>query len=82
MAFFRQVATLIIRLVYKLLRGYPLIPKGLALKFLNSSALIVTLAIYRHFYIVGTPQRDVRGNVAHSGEDLDGQGVIEWAWDT
>jgi len=82
MAFLHQVATLIIRLVYKLLRGYPVIPKGLALKSLNSSALIVTLAIYRHFHIVGTPQKDVRGNVTHSGEDLDGQGIIEWAWDT
>ena len=74
--------TLVVRLAYKVFLGHPLLPRGFGLKFLNGSALIVTLAIYRHFNNVGTPQRDVGGNVTRSGEDLDGQGIIEWAWDT
>jgi hypothetical protein len=43
-------------------------------------SLAATIGVWRWFVLIGTPGRDAKGNV-RSGDDLNGGGIIELAWD-
>ncbi|KAK4686355.1 hypothetical protein P7C73_g3765, partial [Tremellales sp. Uapishka_1] len=81
-----QLGLIVVNLLYPLLRLLlSLVTSRSFLSTFFPSTLYVlstgaTVFIWRWFVLLGTPKRDINGNVK-SGEDLGGKGIIELAWD-